>query len=456
MKQKLLAVLVLAAVLLAGCGARGPEYITVGEETYPADIQQLDLRDKAITAVEYEQLRAALPGCEILWNLSFQGLSLPMDTQELEVNALTTEGLDDLCYLQNLNRITIGTCPEMDVLAALNAVLPDCEVRYNVTIGSQTLPMDITAAELSAGELGEALERIAYLPALTEVTVTDAVTDLEAMAALKEAYPEVSFRFTFLLFDVELSSDAAEVDLSGIEMESVDAVEAALPLFSGLERLILCDTGLPSEELDAMWKRHPETRVIWNVKVGYSWLRTDTTTLMPFKLGYDGLEGVEMKDKDMTEVKYLTDMVCMDLGHQGMTNIEFVRYMPNLKYLIIADTPVTDLSPLGELKNLEYLEAFLNGITDISPLAGCTGLRDLNLCYNDITDISPLLELPNLENIWLSSNWGLTDEQRQQVKDTFPEAKIVFMTKSSTGEGWRDLPRYYEQRNLLGMGYMVG
>lgn len=250
MKQKLLAVLVLAAVLLAGCGARGPEYITVGEETYPADIQQLDLRDKTITAVEYEQLRAALPGCEILWNLSFQGLSLPMDTQELEVNALTTEGLDDLCYLQNLNRITIGTCPEMDVLAALNAVLPDCEVRYNVTIGSQTLPMDITAAELSAGELGEALERIAYLPALTEVTVTDTVTDLEAMVAVKEAYPEVSFRFTFLLFDAELSSDAAEVDLSGIEMESVDAVEAALPLFSGLERLILCDTGLPSEELD--------------------------------------------------------------------------------------------------------------------------------------------------------------------------------------------------------------
>lgn len=455
MKRILLATLLLAA-LLCGCAEQGPTYITVGEETYPIDAVQLDLRDRELTAEEYEQLCAALPECEIFWKVPFQGGYLEPDTRELTLTSLTAEELGNLAYLEELETLSLEDFPGGAVLEALRELLPDCEIHYCVPMGDRKIPMDTEALTLTWAELSESGSLLAYLPELKEVTLSDTVTEPDAMAVLLEACPETVFHFTFLLYDMELSSDAAEVDLSGIPMENLDAVEAALPLFNGLERLILCDTGLPSEELDGLWKRHPETRVIWNVKVGYSWLRTDTTTFMPFKLGYDGLEGIEMKDRHMTEVKYLTDIVCMDLGHQGMTNIEFVRNMPNLKYLIIADSPVKDLSPLEDLKNLEYLEAFMNHITDISPLAGCTGLRDLNLCYNEITDIEPLLELPHLENIWLSSNWGLTDEQRQQVKDTFPDAKIVFMTRSSTGEGWRELPRYYEQRALLGMGVMYG
>lgn len=455
MKRILLAVLLLA-VLLYGCAEREPAYITVGEETYPADISRLDLRDRAMTAAEYEQLRAALPECEILWRVPFQGQYLEPDVRELSLASLTLEELETLAYFPDLENIQIRSFPGSAVLEALSAAVPECTVRYFVPIGGRNHSVYARHLTLSWEALSRDGELLAWLPELTDVTLSDTVTDLDAMASLMEEYPDVRFHFTFSLFDRELSNAAAEVDLSGIAMESVEAVEAALPLFHGLERLILCDTGLPSEELDALWKRHPEIRVIWNVKIGYSWLRTDTTTFMPFKLGFDGLEGIEMTDRYMTELKYLVDVVCMDLGHQGMTNIEFVRNMPNLKYLIIADSPVKDLSPLEGLKNLEYLEAFMNHITDISPLAGCTGLRDVNLCYNDITDISPLLELPHLENIWLSSNWGVPDEQRQQVKDTFPDAKIVFMTRSSTGEGWRELPRYYEQRALLGMGIMYG
>lgn len=456
MKRNVWLPLVLAALVLAGCGEQGPEYITVGEETYPADVQQLDLREQAVSVGEYEQLRAELPECEILWKVPFQGQQLELDTRKVALESLNEGDLEALGYLTALEEIDLGDCPDRELMETLEAAFPGCTLSYTVTIGGQKLEKDAAALTLAAEELGEALEKLDYLPELREITVSDVVSDTDALLALKEACPELAIHGVFLLFDRELSTDAAEVDLSGIEMESVEAVEAVLPLFNQLEKLTLCDTGLPSEELDAMWKRHPETRVIWNVKVGYSWLRTDVTTFMPFKLGYDGLEGVEMKDKHMTEMKYLVDVVCMDLGHQGMTNIEFVRYMPNLKYLIIADSTVTDLSPLAELKNLEYLEAFMNGITDISALAGCTGLRDVNLCYNDITDITPLLELPNLENIWISSNFNLAQEQKDLLSDRFPEAKIVFMTQSSTGLGWRNLPRYYEQRDLLGMGYMVG
>ena len=106
---------------------------------------------------------------------------------------------------------------------------------------------------------------------------------------------------------------------------------------------------------------------------------------------------------------------------------------------------------------LKFLEAFLCGVEDLSPLAGCTSLLDVNLCYNNFTDITPLLGLEKLENIWLSGNsWRIPKEQQQLLAETFPNAKIVYYSESSTGDGWRNIPRYYEQRDLLGMGYMIG
>ena len=173
--------------------------------------------------------------------------------------------------------------------------------------------------------------------------------------------------------------DAAELDLSGIPMNSVDTLEAGLKYFNNLQKVVMCDTGLPSEEIDALWKRHPETRFVWNVQIGRFWIRTDATTLMPFQYGYNGTKGIRLYDKDCTEMKYLVDMVCMDFGHMGIQDVSFLAYMPNLEYLIIADAPVPDISAMANLKKLKYLEAFLCHILDISPLLGCTSLEDLNL-----------------------------------------------------------------------------
>lgn len=456
-------ILIVLAVLLAGCGEvepvpTEPQYITVGEETYPANASTLDLRDKAMTAAEYEQLRLSLPECEILWTLSFQGLRVGMDTRQLRLNTLTMDGLADLAYLTKLETIHIKTCPEQAVLDALAEVVPDCAVSYDVALGGQKLPWNATELTLKNGDLADAMEVLAFLPKLTKVTVSDTLTDTEAMLALKAAYPEITFRFTFPFFGQEVSCDAAEVEVKKVEIATVEEVEKLLPLFSGLEKLALLETGLPSEELDALWKRHPETRIVWTIRMGYANVRTDVTTMMPFKYGYDGLDpNTRLGDKQMAEFKYLVDVVCMDLGHQGMTNVEFVRYMPKLQYLIIGDARVPDLSPLAELKELKYLEAFLCGVEDLSPLAGCTSLLDVNLCYNNFTDITPLMGLENLENIWLSGNyWRIPKEQREQLAQTFPDANIVYYSESSTGQGWRNIPRYYEQRDLLGMGYMVG
>ena len=456
-------ILILLAVLLTGCALQEPEptqppTVTVGAHTYPADAARLDLREQALTVAEYEQLQMLLPQCEILWKLPFQGLRVGLETRQLRVDAVTLDSVAGLAYLKQLESLHISTCPERSVLEALAAVVPDCRVSYDVTLAGRKLRWDEREVSLTNGDLPEAREKLDFLPKLKRVIVTDTVTDVETLLALKEAWPEIEFRYTFPFFGQEVSWDAREVEVKQVSIGSVEEVERLLPLFSGLEKLALLETGLPSEELDALWKRHPETRLVWTIRMGYAHVRTDVTTMMPFKYGYDGLDpNTRLGDKQMEGFKYLVDVICLDLGHQGMTNVEFVRYMPKLQYLIIGDARVPDLSPLEGLKELKFLEAFLCGVEDLSPLAGCTSLLDVNLCYNNFTDITPLLGLEKLENIWLSGNsWRIPKEQQQLLAETFPNAKIVYYSESSTGDGWRNIPRYYEQRDLLGMGYMIG
>ena len=48
----------------------------------------------------------------------------------------------------------------------------------------------------------------------------------------------------------------------------------------------------------------------------------------------------------------------------------------------------------------------------------------------------------------------LKKEQRQMLEESHPDARIVYATVSAVCDGWRELPNYYKQRDLLGMFYM--
>ena len=120
---------------------------------------------------------------------------------------------------------------------------------------------------------------------------------------------------------------------------------------------------------------------------------------------------------------------------------------------MLCSNGITDISPLAGLQKLKYLELFTNPITDISALAQCPALEDVNLSYLEISDVTPLLGLKNLKNLWMSSKYT-SPENQELLRQTFPEAKLVFHIARSTGFGWRDLPNYFAQRDLLGMPYL--
>ena len=274
------------------------------------------------------------------------------------------------------------------------------------------------------------------------------------MFELKCRYPNTVFEWSFELFGVQTSSTAKELILNEIPMESTAAVEDALKYFYNLEWVEMCQCGIPSEDMDALWKRHPETRFVWAIPMGSGFVRTDVNAFIPYKYGYHIYS--PFYDRQAKELKYLVDLICLDLGHMRMTDLDFLECMPKLQYLIIGDCIVTDFTPLAGLKDLIYLEIFMTEIKDLNVLLNLRKLECLNIGWTRADNTELLKEMTWLKHLW-ANNIGLTRQEVKELKEALPNTLVYVspdVTDGSTDGGWRNCPRYFEMRDLLGMYYM--
>lgn len=479
MQKKILlaAVILLALCLLAGAALWAANrhhhntYIQIGDTEYRRDIavltltpemqisidtysqlpqlKQLDARQADISPEYYESLQAALPDCEIQWLLPFQGQRLPLDTKQLTITALTQEELSLLRYLPLLTQIDATGCPDLNILMALKAQFPQCSVQYRVPLGETLLPCDTRILRLSDFS-GDALTAaLPYLPNVSRVVIEQPLEDPQAMLTLRQSYPHIDFAYNLDIAGQTVSRYADELDLSGIPLGSVDQVEALLPHLTFLKWVDMSDCGIPDDQMDALNRRYPDIQFVWTVVLGGRVrLRTDIIHFMPYQYRY------QVTDADADKLKYLTELIVLDFGHMDITRTDYLAYMTKLQYLLMCDAPITDISGCSNMPELKYVELFMTDVTDFSPLLACEKLVDLNICYTNPRDISALKQMTQLENLWFRGNRGYS--LAQELREALPDTRIM-ATKvgSSTGAGWRELENYYNQRDILGMGYMT-
>lgn len=469
--RKWLALLCLSlALLLTGC----KEKVTIGETQYPIDTTELNLSgaplenvealkqfpqlayldvcNTGITGETYDRLTAMLPGCRISWTPMFQGKAYPADTTALTAAELIGAEGAELAYFPKLTSLDATACRDYDALLTLMSQYPNLQVDYVAEVAGQTLTPDAEEAEF-ADITGEELElALKLLPRLKDLKLTGELPDVADLARLQDDYSQVSFDWEVEICGTSVAKNTVELDLSGIAVSDVAQVEDKLGYLPQLEKVIMCDCGISNEDMDALNRRHEDIRFIWSVTLGpYITVRTDLTEFIVYKYKYK----YYLDDEAAYNLRYCTDMVCLDLGHNEITNCEFVAYMPNLKYLVLADTEVSDLTPLTGLKNLVFLEVFLCPVEDFSPLVTLTALEDLNIGYTKGTDPAPLMQMTWLKRLWWSK-CKLSKEDRKPVRAALPNTEFVTNQESSTGGGWRTSPNYYAMRDMLGMRYMHG
>ena len=418
-------------------------------------LQQLNLRGTGITIEQYDMLAAALPDCEILWSVPFQGAYCDNTSQELVLETLSIEDIAVLSYLPELVRVKADTCRDYDELFLMMEQYPHLTVSCSVPIGDLIVDHTEESITITDPDIDALITNLKYLPNLTAVTLEGKLPETDFLLLLKETYPNIKFLWNFTVCGVETNSLAEFIDLSKIQMEDTEELEAALPCFYNLTKVDMIDCGLSHEDMDALNKRHPGTLFVWKVKVSGVYLRTDAKYFMPWKHRLS-------KVNNLYNLRYCTEMEVLDFGHKGIHDVSYIEYMPKLRFLLLLEcTP--DLEIVGNCITLEYLELCDSSLTDFWPLTNLTNLKDLNLSYTPFLgnhrfgkfgDITPLMQMTWLDRLWMTYS-RIGDEARAEMRAALPATELLFISDSSTDRGWRNSPQYYEQRDILEMWYMV-
>ena len=469
------------------------------------DVATLDYftRLKTVEAQEctdYPQLAALTarrPEVTVEYAVTIDGREYPQDTAVVSISGITEEEINLLTYLPELTAVTAVGCRTPEQMTRLRDFCQEKGLSFALRFGTKTYPDTVQELDVTGVTDGE-LELLQLLPELKTLHLKNPEADPETVAQLRSTYPKADISWEVEIAGVSFPDDTKEVDLSAVlessaaqtaagtaagtqtaagaqtttktqtttgaatgtqstkETQStapavtlnLEDLEKKMSYLSDVERVFLGKCGLDNEELAALRERVRDSyKLVWTVQLGKKLTaRTDDTTFMPVR------EHVYyFLDEDAYNLRYCEDMLCVDVGHMGLTNIDFVKGMPHLQILILAHNgQLQDISPISSCKELIFLELDWSAVKDFTPLVGCTSLEDLNIGLT-YPSVEPLMQMTWLKNLWMVDRGGA-----YQLSQALPDTKIVATANATVGAGWRNLPNYYKMRDMLGMEYMRG
>jgi len=261
---------------------------------------------------------------------------------------------------------------------------------------------------------------------------------------------------TVTLFGQEFDTSAELINLDGVPMENTEELFAALPSFPNLTRVEMDNTGLTDDQIGELFYAFPQIRFVWTIQLRYRRykLKTDTTAYTTYVTPSHGYP--RLTSEDVQSLRYCTELMALDLGHNSISDISFLEPLTKLEILILCDNRVSDISVLEGLKELSYIELLMNKVTDVSVLATLPKLLDLHLGSNQITDFSPLYACKQLQRLWVPSQFASTfpKESRAALEENLPDCVFMFNYASNDGDNhiWRDHPRYHWMRAIFHAG----
>lgn len=431
-----------------------PEPVTMLHVTEPTDAGTVSALIEQAGTVETVEINPGMLGngdiALLLWTypevtfryaVKLGDTYFPPGVTELSVGDITVpEIVSALPCLTSLNTVHLGTCTP-DEFREIRSKLPGIELTYALTVYGRDVDcsaetLDLSDLETLAPE--EMMNALPYLPRLKTVSL-GVRDDLEAAKAFRDAIPSVEctfiYRFTYL--GKTVTDDMETLDLSGIPVTDIDELKQTIALLPKLNRVEMIDCGPDNETMGALCAAYPDIKFVWEVDLGY-WgkLRTDATAYSTRSRKTDIQVRRKLRDDTVQCLQYCTDLIALDLGHQSLTDLSFLRPLKKLRVLILADNYISDISVLGELPELEYIELFMNRVEDVSPLQSLTKLQDLNICSNLVADFKPLCSIKTLRRLWYARNSYLP-EDHAMLKEALPDCLLNYTVRDGTGDGWR-------------------
>lgn len=264
----------------------------------------------------------------------------------------------------------------------------------------------------------------------------------------------VSFAYaeTTVFFGMEIDLNAEILDFGRTKVTDVDGLCALIGKMPNLKEVRMYHSRLTEEEMDRLFYGYRDVFFGWTLRVGDHDVRTDQTA---FSTLHTSSPKPAHKTKSFVKLKYCTKMLALDIGHNHVDDISFLKEMPQLRVLIIGQNRVNNISVLSQLHDLEYLELFSNRITNWWPLVGLKKLKDLNIKYNPGTDITAIMEMTWLERFWAGfDRYQIPGHQRKAMEAAMPGCEYNW-TQHPTGGTWRKHPRYFVIKEMFRTGKYI-
>ncbi len=413
------------------------------------------------------RFRKERPEVDVEYTVPFSdGSSYRQDAREICLSSVAEEDVARIGYLPELQRIQVIGGGNLEKVDALRGNAHNLGLEFAVSIGGDTIA-DTQENVVVRNISEEELPLLSLLQSMKYLRLQDPQAPVELLLALRSNYPEVRISWDVEFAGQRFDDATVEVDLSQIQVTDLAEVEAGMAYLPQAQLLVLGLCGrddeawgnsgaqniavndLENEAVAAFRDRvRDRYKVAWTVRVGPKIaLRTDADNFMPGHFGIGRLF-----TEHAYNLRYCEDMVTLDIGHMTLKNIDFVAFMPKLKYLILAWTEVQSIEPIRGCKELIFLELDNSTVRDYSPLVDCTALQDLNI-GNTFCKIDPILEMTWLRNLYMIKG---SASGAYQATQTLLNTNVVTGGKTTVSGGWRKLQNYYDMRDNLGVPYMNG
>lgn len=466
MRKVLISVIVVLALVLAALTGfiwYQAGHIFVDGAAYAKDADVLDLRGQSISEAHYLTVQQALPDCEVIWDVPFQGGKVSSDVQQLTITSVESEDIRMLkAYFPKLQTVDASGCTDYPMLALLARELKDCQVSYQVDLGGTSADPNLDAMVLEQGSytFETLLENLKYLPRLRTLHFPTSDLSGQEQDLLKKAYPQLEVTSTVEILGKEYDSVTTKLDLSAMKSADVETVSSKLALLPQLQEVELMGSSgsyLLLTDVQKLKNAAPEVSFHYSCDFyGVTVSTTDTeVTLknlsvkaMP-ETGIAGeiramldimdncqrivVEGLSQYDKIWTrissaelaeireEYRDKTSVVWrVFFGENGssLTDAEVIRavygvtddnskdliYCENVRYLDLGHNEFLDyMDFLSGMTDLEV--AILSGapLRDLSPIAACKNLKFLEIANCQyIPNIDALKECTQLEMLNIS------------------------------------------------------
>ena len=336
-----------------------PDADTLQELCQRADefpsLQSIILRGVSLTTEQLLALREAFPKAALQYQLSLFGQEVPGDTRTLSLRNCTPEEIDGALLVQAaqlLDELTLIDLSDdvrtetvkdrydrdvdvelepywsLEELAALRAALPErvrleCRFRlFDQTLDSQMTEIIYEKAGLKNEDLDTVRTAFPLLPDCTRFVMDNCGPQYEALAELREEYPDKG-----VVWRVHFRGDSILTDAHSLWSVCIDDANCY--------RLNYC------------------------------------TEMEYIDIGHD--EAINT----ISFTAYMPHLKVLICALTDIKDISPLANCPELEYLEIFGTQVRDLSPLTNCTKLEHLNISTLYAHDITPIYGLTNLKRL-------------------------------------------------------------------------------